>query len=97
MRKGRTWQALLILSLLIGLTIYLGSCKTTGRNPADAALAALAPPVPAMPFMEPVFFVDRDGGLWLSYNDYRSMERNVIALREHIEKLEIIIRFYRGE
>jgi hypothetical protein len=53
--------------------------------------------MPASPVMEKVRFEDRAGGLWLSYNDYRSLERNVIALREYIEKLEIILKFYREE
>jgi hypothetical protein len=47
--------------------------------------------------MEPVAFEDRDGGLWLSYSGYRSLERNIIALREYAEKLAIIIDFYREE
>jgi hypothetical protein len=48
--------------------------------------------------METVHFEDRgDGGLWLSYNDYRALERNVIALREYTARLEIIIKFYREE
>ena len=59
--------------------------------------AILAPPAPQAPSMEPVAFWDRDGGLWLSYDDYRSLERNVIALREYAERLEIIIGFYREE
>jgi hypothetical protein len=45
--------------------------------------------------MEPVAFEDRDGGLWLSYGDYRSLERNVIAMREYAAKLTLIIDFYR--
>jgi hypothetical protein len=44
--------------------------------------------------MEPVRFEDRDGGLWLSYDNYRALERNVIALREYAGRLEIIIEFY---
>jgi hypothetical protein len=47
--------------------------------------------------MEPVRFEDRDGGLWLSYDDYRALERNVIALREYTGRLEIIIGFYGEE
>jgi hypothetical protein len=47
--------------------------------------------------MEPVRFFDRGGGLWLTYNDYRALERNVIALREYAAGLEIIIWFYREE
>jgi hypothetical protein len=45
---------------------------------------------------EPVRFADRDGGLWLSYNDYRALERNVIALREYAAKLLVIVRFYEA-
>jgi hypothetical protein len=44
--------------------------------------------------MEPVAFEDRDGGLWLSYENYRALERTVIALREYAERLEIVIGFY---
>ena len=47
--------------------------------------------------MEPVRFEDRDGGLWLSYEDYRALERNVIALREYAGRLEVIIGFYGEE
>jgi hypothetical protein len=53
--------------------------------------------MPQPPAMEPVVFEDRDSGLWLSYSDYRALERNVIAMREYAARLEIIIRFYRGE
>jgi hypothetical protein len=45
--------------------------------------------------MEPVVFEDRDGGLWLSYENYRALERNIIALREYTARLEISIDFYR--
>jgi hypothetical protein len=44
--------------------------------------------------MEQVRFVDKDGGLWLSYEQYRALERNVIALREYAQRLKIIIEFY---
>jgi hypothetical protein len=54
--------------------------------------------MPQPPAMEPVRFEDHgDGGLWLSYSDYRALERNVIAMREYSARLEIIIKFYRGE
>jgi hypothetical protein len=61
----------------------------------DETMKVLIPPMPDLPEMEAVRFEDRDGGLWLSYNDYRSLERNVIALREYARKLEIIIGFYQ--
>jgi hypothetical protein len=47
--------------------------------------------------MEPVHFEDRDGGLWLSYENYRALERNVITMREYAARLEIIIGFYRED
>lgn len=55
------------------------------------------PPMPKAPDMEPVAFEDRDGGLWISYEDYRALERNVIALREYAARLEVIVGFYKGE
>jgi hypothetical protein len=53
--------------------------------------------MPQPPVMEPVRFQAWNDGLWLSYNDYRALERNVIAMREYAARLEIIINFYRGE
>jgi hypothetical protein len=61
----------------------------------DETMKILIPPMPDLPEMETVRFEDRDGGLWLSYSDYRALERNIIALREYVQKLEIIISFYR--
>ena len=92
-------QKLLILILLLALTVFLNSCKSSQITNADvqATLAAIAPPVPVLPDMEPVQFEDRDGGLWLSYNDYRALERDIIALREYIRKMEIVINFYRDD
>ena len=95
---------LLIPILLLALTISLSSCKTTSKEYLASiqdwaeAMNALAPPLPAAPEMEPVQFEDHhDGGLWLSYNDYRALERNIIALKEYSKRLEVIIWFYRGE
>jgi hypothetical protein len=51
--------------------------------------------MPPEPVMEQVRFVDRDGGLWLSYEQYRALERNIIALREYVQRLVIIIEFYQ--
>lgn len=55
---------------------------------------ALAPPLPPEPAMEPVRFIDQDGGLWLSYEQYRALERNIIALRDYAQRLTIVIEFY---
>jgi hypothetical protein len=99
MRNAKNLRRLLILSLLLAPTIFLSNCTSTQAANADAgtALAALVPPTPAPPETEPVQFEDRDGGLWLSYNDYRALERNIIALREYARRLEITIWFYRDE
>jgi len=97
-------RKLLIPILLIALTVFLSSCKTTAHKEYFAsvqewaeAMNALAPPLPVSPEMETVQFEDRDGGLWISYNDYRALERNIIALREYARRLEAVIWFYRGE
>jgi hypothetical protein len=58
-------------------------------------LEAVAPDTPEAPVMEGVTFEERDGGLWLSYNDYRSLERNIIAMREYAARLELLAEFYR--
>ena len=101
MRKGGKLLPLLTVSLLIGLTLFLGAgCRTTktvSQAEIETALKALAPEIPAEPVSEPVRFEDRDGGLWLSYNDYRALERNVIALREYAARLEIVLKFYRED
>jgi virulence-associated protein VapD len=47
--------------------------------------------------MEPVRFERLDGGLWLSYNDYRALEHNIIAMQEYTARLEVIIDFYRED
>jgi hypothetical protein len=60
-------------------------------------LETIAPMLPPEPRMEPGEFADKSGGLWLSYNDYRALERNIIAMREYAARLEVIIEFYRTE
>jgi hypothetical protein len=49
------------------------------------------------PVTEPAAFGDRDGGLRLSYGDYRSLERNVTAPREYAERPTLTIDFYRED
>lgn len=99
MLKKKNLPKHLTVVLLIGLTAFLTNCKTLQIPSVEVekALSALAPPVPQMPEMEPVAFEDKDEGLWLSYNNYRALERNVIALHEYISKLKTVVNFYRGE
>jgi hypothetical protein len=79
--------------------IFSSSCKSTQTIDSDVTdiMAALQPPLPDPPVIEQVIFEDKENGLWLSYNDYRALERNIIALREYAARLEIIIWFYREE
>jgi hypothetical protein len=86
--------------LLTALTVFSeAGCATwaAGTAELETAATALALEAPPAPVMEPVAFEDRDGGLWLSYGDYRSLERNIIALREYAAGLVLIIDFYREE
>jgi hypothetical protein len=86
---------LAIAILLSGLTVF--SCKSSGPVPVRETIDLLTPPVPEAPRAERVEFEDREGGLWLSYDNYRALERNIIALREYAAHLEIVIGFYRGD
>jgi hypothetical protein len=66
-------------------------------EPEPPILKTIAPPLPPEPLIAPVEFEDRAGGLWLSYDNYRALERNVIALREYARRLEIIIEFFTAD
>lgn len=84
---------LLILVLLAALTVFsAGSCVTAPAKPPEAAIPILERP--PKPEMEQPIFVDKAGGLWLSYSDYRALERNVIAMREYAAKLEALLDYY---
>jgi hypothetical protein len=72
----------------------LASCAT--ESATAPAPARIAPVKPAKPAMERVVFEDAAGGLWLSWESYRAMERNIIAMREYEGKLEAVIEFYEG-
>ena len=85
----------------LGLTLCSG-CRTAPVSEAvgaevEAVLTALTPPRPAAPVMEPVVFFEREGGLCLAYQEYRALERNIIAPREYAARLEAVIDFYEGE
>lgn len=80
------------------LILCLG-CRTANYNAEaekNAALSLLTPPRPAAPETEAVIFEGRDGGLWLGYEQYRALERNITALREYTAKLEAVLDFYEG-
>ncbi|MDR0556315.1 MAG: hypothetical protein LBG43_00365 [Treponema sp.] len=99
MRNGRNSTPLLTAILFLALTLCSGCATGKAATTAEIerAIKAVAPETPSAPVLEPVEFQDRDGGLWLTYNDYRALERNVIALREYAARLETAIAFYRED
>ncbi len=78
-----------IAVLLIGLIISF-NCKSS----FDVVLKL---PAPAKPIYEKVNFDSRDDGLFISYADYRKLERNIIEMRTYIEKLEGLIDIYSNQ
>lgn len=98
MKKGRLFPLLLMLILLLVPTVFFQTGCTTTKAPSnadiDAVLKNIAPTKPPAPIMEPVVFKDKDGGLWLSYEAYRALERNIIAMKEYAARLEVIIAFW---
>ncbi len=98
MKKDRAFPLLLTLLLLLVQILFFQTGCTTTKAPTtadiDAVLQHIAPTKPPAPVMEQVVFEDKDGGLWLSYEAYRTLERNIIAMREYTAHLEVIIAFW---
>ena len=90
-----------MLGLLIACFLLGASCATGPKAPTGGALQAAQAgierprlPRPPKPAQEVVRFQDRDGGLWLSYQDYRALEGNVKALSAYAEELELLVDYY---
>ncbi len=98
MRKGKNLKILLMpLLLLVPIVFLTTSCETTkatSQAEIDVVLKKIAPERPCKVQMEAVEFQEKDGGLWLSYEDYRALERNIISMKEYAAKLEVIITFW---
>ncbi len=60
-------------------------------------LDKLAPPRPLPPAEEPVVFEEAGGGLWLSYDAYRALERNIIEMRRYMAQAEAVLDFYEEQ
>jgi len=90
-------QPLLIRSisiLLIGLTAYsLSACASLAPTIPENQ----RPPMPLAPKLEKVTFESRPNGLFLSFEEYRQLEENIIEMRRYIKELEAQIYFYTGE
>lgn len=79
-----------------GLTLF-SACQSVKSPPeadVQAVLDKLAPPRPLPPVEEPVVFEEKDGGLWLSYENYRALERNIIEMRRYMAQAEAVLDFY---
>jgi hypothetical protein len=89
------------VAFCLALINFLNNCGTfkppLQQVKTEAVIEQLAPLMPEFPTMEPVYFVSIEKYLCLSSDDYRALERNVIGLREYIEKLEAVLKFYQGE
>lgn len=82
--------------LLIALTICslsFSGCRTVGDF---AESPEPLPPMPAEAVMKAVRFTPAEGGLWLSYDAYRSLEWNIVEMRRYIGELEAQIEYYRS-
>lgn len=101
MKNCGNWKALPIAVLLAAQTLFGAGCVTAARTAEaarlDAAVRGVMPEAPPAPEMRSVTFEDKDGGLWLSYADYRALEKNILAMREYAARLELIIEFYRED
>jgi hypothetical protein len=99
--KENLWRPLLTVAFCLALINLLNNCHSfkplAFPVKTETVIEVIAPPLPEMPFMERVTFVSVDDYLCLSYDEYRALERNVIGLREYIEKLEAVLQFYRGK
>lgn len=93
MRNDKNFHRLMMLVWCIALMSF--SCATTKNN--SVTMPRLHPPIPAAPVMERVRFEDKADGLWLSYDQYRLLERNIIALQEYAAKLKTVVEFYRED
>jgi hypothetical protein len=68
------------------------SCESIPKSSSVTKL-----PCPAKPAELPVEFEDRDGGLWISYENYRALEGNIIALRTYSNELRELVEHYEGD
>ncbi len=51
--------------------------------------------LPPAPSIQGVEFQDTEGGLFLSYREYRKLEENIIEYRRYILDLEAQLGFYK--
>ena len=86
--------------VMIFLLIVLISCFSC----SNLQVKQFKIPTPPKPVYEKVEWekVDSDSyqlseGLFIKYNEYRKLERNIIEMRAYIEKLEKIIEIYNED
>lgn len=92
--KKQPWQKHLMriwCGALIAFSIS-ACCSLAGTIPESQQ-----PPMPMAPVQEKVVFEPLQDGLFLSFDDYRRLEGNIIELRRYIDELTAQIEFYTGE
>lgn len=98
----RRFRVPMILILSVALTLFFQGCVTgETTTPADQLQVYDSLALPTEPYLLPVEFVDTARntppgyGLWLSYDDYRNLETNILRMRAYQMDLLDIIKLYR--
>lgn|GEM_PF-2687716 len=94
MSKKQLLQTRLISIFSIGLIVYfLSACTSLVPTIPENQ----RPPMPVEPELAEVTFEPHSDGLFLSFEEYRQLERNIIEMRLYIEGLKAQIVFYTGQ
>lgn len=90
LRLMKKLQLFLIISLLIMPIIFLSSCESSKNIALEIETPVLTPPEELK-----VTFIDKpqEGGLFLSYFEYRKLATNITRLRQYISDLEDAVDF----
>ena len=90
--KKKSSGKLLILLLLIGLIVFTQGCRTIPETDDESLIIPYQLPEP-----EPekrVYFEDTGKGFFLSYDDYRALEENIINQRGYVKILQEAVSYY---
>jgi len=77
--------------LLVVLTIFFCSCSTIPKS------INVQIPILTEPTYLKVVFEEREGGVFLDYENYRKLEDNIIEMRGYIKILQGQIDIFNGD
>ncbi|MEM9423259.1 MAG: hypothetical protein AAF975_00545 [Spirochaetota bacterium] len=86
---------LIVLTVCFLSLLWLGCLSPVSNTHAQAGTQTVDPPLPTEPQLLAVRFEDREGGLYLSHDNYRKLEKNIVRLRSYAEELKAQIEYYR--